>query len=79
MYGLYTDVADTNPLYNDYYGCIRCPAGTYAEENDDKLNCRQCPPGTFGVVRGAVAGYSLLVLAYFGSKLVLELILGEHW
>ncbi|MES1926792.1 cytochrome c biogenesis protein CcsA [Salinisphaera sp. T31B1] len=30
-------------------------------------------------VRGALAGYGLLVLAYFGSKLVLELILGEHW
>jgi len=30
-------------------------------------------------VRGALAGYALLVLAYFGSKLVLELILGEHW
>jgi ABC-type uncharacterized transport system permease subunit len=30
-------------------------------------------------VRGALAGYVLLVLAYFGSKLVLELILGEHW
>jgi len=30
-------------------------------------------------VRGALAGYVLLLLAYFGSKLVLELILGEHW
>lgn len=30
-------------------------------------------------VRGALTGYGLLVLAYFGSKLVLELILGEHW
>lgn len=30
-------------------------------------------------VRGALVGYVLLVLAYFGSKLVLELILGEHW
>lgn len=30
-------------------------------------------------VRGALAGYALLVLAYFGSKLVLELILGQHW
>ena len=30
-------------------------------------------------VRGALAGYALLVLAYFGSKLVLKLILGQHW
>ncbi|ERJ18967.1 cytochrome C assembly protein [Salinisphaera shabanensis T35B1] len=30
-------------------------------------------------VRGALAGYGLLVMAYFGSKLVLELILGQHW
>ncbi|WP_348761633.1 cytochrome c biogenesis protein CcsA [uncultured Salinisphaera sp.] len=30
-------------------------------------------------VRGALVGYVLLLLAYFGSKLVLELILGEHW
>lgn len=30
-------------------------------------------------IRGALAGYVLLLLAYFGSKLVLELILGEHW
>lgn len=30
-------------------------------------------------VRGVMAGYLMLVLAYFGSKLVLELILGEHW
>ncbi|RJS93819.1 inner membrane protein YpjD [Salinisphaera sp. Q1T1-3] len=30
-------------------------------------------------VRGVLVGYVLLVLAYFGSKLVLELILGEHW
>ena len=30
-------------------------------------------------VRGALGGYALLVLSYFGSKLVLELILGEHW
>ncbi|MDA3919958.1 MAG: cytochrome c biogenesis protein CcsA [Salinisphaera sp.] len=30
-------------------------------------------------VRGVLGGYLLLVLAYFGSKLVLELILGEHW
>lgn len=30
-------------------------------------------------VRGVLIGYVLLVLAYFGSKLVLELILGEHW
>ena len=30
-------------------------------------------------VRGVLVGYVLLVMAYFGSKLVLELILGEHW
>lgn len=30
-------------------------------------------------VRGVMIGYGVLVLAYFGSKLVLELILGEHW
>lgn len=30
-------------------------------------------------VRGVMIGYIVLVLAYFGSKLVLELILGEHW
>lgn len=30
-------------------------------------------------VRGALIGYALLVLAYFGSKLVLELVLGQHW
>jgi len=30
-------------------------------------------------VRGALSGYGVLVLAYFGSKLVLELLLGEHW
>lgn len=30
-------------------------------------------------VRGALGGYGVLVLAYFGSKLVLELILGQHW
>lgn len=30
-------------------------------------------------VRGAVIGYAVLILAYFGSKLVLELMLGEHW
>ncbi|HLQ85519.1 MAG TPA: cytochrome c biogenesis protein CcsA [Salinisphaeraceae bacterium] len=30
-------------------------------------------------LRGVLSGYSVLVLAYFGSKLVLELFLGEHW
>lgn len=30
-------------------------------------------------LRGALAGYGVLVLAYFGSKLVLEMLLGEHW
>ena len=54
MYGFYTDVADTNPLYNDYYGCIKCEPGSYAEENVDKLSCRQCPPGTFGIQVGSV-------------------------
>lgn len=29
--------------------------------------------------RWSLAGYALLILAYFGSKLVLELILGRHW
>lgn len=30
-------------------------------------------------VRGALSGYGVLILAYFGSKMVLEMILGEHW
>lgn len=30
-------------------------------------------------VRWALAGYATLLLAYFGSKLVLEQILGRHW
>lgn len=30
-------------------------------------------------IRWTLAGYGALILAYFGSKLVLELILGEHW
>ncbi len=30
-------------------------------------------------LRGVLGGYGVLVLAYFGSKLVLELILGQHW
>ncbi|MAA75505.1 MAG: phosphohydrolase [Salinisphaeraceae bacterium] len=30
-------------------------------------------------VRWTLGGYGLLLLAYFGSKLVLELMLGEHW
>lgn len=30
-------------------------------------------------LRWALSGYALLVLAYFGSKLVLEQILGTHW
>lgn len=30
-------------------------------------------------VRGVLGGYLVLVLAYFGSKMVLELILGVHW
>lgn len=30
-------------------------------------------------MRWALGGYTLLILAYFGSKLVLELILGRHW
>lgn len=29
--------------------------------------------------RWSLGGYGLLILAYFGSKLVLELILGRHW
>jgi ABC-type uncharacterized transport system permease subunit len=30
-------------------------------------------------VRFALSGYAVLILAYFGSKLVLEQILGRHW
>lgn len=30
-------------------------------------------------IRGALAGYATLVLAYFGSKLILEQIFGKHW
>ncbi|MGH8456683.1 MAG: cytochrome C assembly family protein, partial [Stenotrophobium sp.] len=30
-------------------------------------------------IRWALSGYGFLILAYFGSKLVLEQILGEHW
>ncbi|HEY1076080.1 MAG TPA: cytochrome c biogenesis protein CcsA [Fontimonas sp.] len=30
-------------------------------------------------IRWTLAGYLMLVLAYFGSKLVLELLLGRHW
>lgn len=30
-------------------------------------------------IRWSLAGYGMLVLAYFGSKLVLEQILGTHW
>lgn len=30
-------------------------------------------------MRWSLGGYGLLILAYFGSKLVLELILGRHW
>lgn len=30
-------------------------------------------------VRWALSGYAALILAYFGSKLVLEQILGRHW
>lgn len=30
-------------------------------------------------IRWALSGYGLLLLAYFGSKLVLEQILGRHW
>jgi ABC-type uncharacterized transport system permease subunit len=29
--------------------------------------------------RWALSGYGVLVLAYFGSKLVLEVILHRHW
>ena len=58
MYGMYTDVSESNPLYRDYYGCTRCPEGSYADENADKLNCRKCPPGTFGVIKGSVAAQS---------------------
>ena len=49
MYGFYTDVADTNPLYNDYYGCIKCEPGDFCagcdiferhsrEPSDRKMN-----------------------------------------
>lgn len=30
-------------------------------------------------IRWALAGYATLILAYFGSKLILEEILGRHW
>ena len=30
-------------------------------------------------LRWALAGYGMLILAYFGSKLILEQILGRHW
>lgn len=30
-------------------------------------------------IRWTIAGYSVLILAYFGSKIVLELLLGRHW
>jgi ABC-type uncharacterized transport system permease subunit len=30
-------------------------------------------------LRWALSGYALLALAYFGSKLVLESVLGRHW
>lgn len=30
-------------------------------------------------IRWTLAGYAVLILAYFGSKLVLEQFLGEHW
>lgn len=30
-------------------------------------------------MRWSLSGYGLLILAYFGSKVVLELILGRHW
>ena len=30
-------------------------------------------------IRWSLAGYAVLILAYFGSKLVLEQILGKHW
>ena len=30
-------------------------------------------------IRWALSGYGILILAYFGSKLILEQILGEHW
>jgi ABC-type uncharacterized transport system permease subunit len=30
-------------------------------------------------IRWTLAGYAMLILAYFGSKLILEQILGKHW
>jgi len=30
-------------------------------------------------IRWALSGYAMLILAYFGSKLILEEILGKHW
>lgn len=30
-------------------------------------------------IRWALSGYAMLILAYFGSKLILEQILGRHW
>jgi ABC-type uncharacterized transport system permease subunit len=30
-------------------------------------------------VRWALSGFAMLTLAYFGSKFVLETVLGRHW
>ena len=47
------DVTSASPDYHDVNGCFYCAAGSWAEENNDKLACRPCPPGTYGLVRGA--------------------------
>ena len=54
-WGLYADVGIESPYYNDWYGCEKCPPGTWADESADKLWCRACPPGSFGLTEGAVA------------------------
>ena len=46
LWGLYADVAGSSPDYHDKSGCYYCPAGTWADESNDKLWCRPCPPGT---------------------------------
>jgi len=30
-------------------------------------------------IRWALSGYGILLLAYFGTKLILELVLQKHW
>ena len=39
--------------YADWKGCSLCPAGSWVDQDGDKMNCRACPPGMYGLVRGA--------------------------